>query len=101
MYYIITNNFELDKLPQKVDNNLFVTFAQYGDQLQKMPIYCISDGLEGISLLQLAKGSWQILHFEQAGERREFSEDNLTLLQKFDIALKQLNTNYFIEVKKQ
>ncbi|AVN19401.1 hypothetical protein V5F22_03440 [Acinetobacter baumannii] len=101
MYYIITNNFELDKLPPKVSHNIFVTFAQYGDELQRMPIYSISDSLQGISLLKLAKGSWQILHFEHAGERRVFSKDSLPLLEKFNIALKQLNTNYFIEIKEQ
>ncbi|EOE4587267.1 hypothetical protein U2F15_01325 [Acinetobacter baumannii] len=101
MHYINTINFSLEKLSatKKPIGNFFVIFSQFGDVMQRMPIYSISNGVQTLVLSKLNEYSWLVLHAEIEGIRRDFSDKDYSFLREFKNSLKNLDPHFNIELK--
>nr|WP_174507149.1 hypothetical protein [Acinetobacter sp. Marseille-Q1620] len=69
--------------------------------MKKIPIYSISNGVQSLVLNKLNEYSWQILHSEIKGVRKDFSDKDYSFLRKFRDSLQNLDPQLDIELKVQ
>lgn len=103
MFFLNTINFSLENLSKTKQpiENIFINFSQFGDPLQCIPIYTISDGIRSLVLNKLTDYNWQILHSEYAGKQVKFSEDDYPFLREIRDALKTLDSEFDIKLEKK
>lgn len=101
MFSLITINFKLEdlaKVKQPI-GSIFITFSQFGDQLQRTPIYSISDGLRSLVLNKLTDFSWQILHSEDEGRKIKFSEKDYPFLREIRDTFQSVDSEFNLQLK--